>query len=70
MRDSTERPEGIIAGTVKLVGTSKELIEEEVSNLIENKYIYEQMSKAKNPYGEGNSSEKIVRILSNLYYKK
>lgn len=63
MRDTTERPEALDAGTVKLVGTDKDLIIKEVSELIENKDAYQEMSKAHNPYGDGKASNKIVNSL-------
>jgi UDP-N-acetylglucosamine 2-epimerase (non-hydrolysing) len=63
MRDTTERPEAVDAGTVKLVGTDKKLIVKEVSELIENKGAYQKMSKANNPYGDGKASEKIIQSL-------
>ncbi|GIW21793.1 MAG: UDP-N-acetylglucosamine 2-epimerase [Candidatus Sericytochromatia bacterium] len=66
MRDTTERPEAVIAGTVKLVGTNKDLIIKETLNLIENKNDYEKMSKAHNPYGDGKASERIINFLKNL----
>jgi len=61
MRDTTERPEAVEAGTVKLIGTNKEVIIEEVSKLLEDRIYYNSMSKASNPFGDGNSSEKIVK---------
>ena len=67
MRNTTERPEAVKAGTVKLVGTDKEKIYKEVNNLITNKNTYEQMSKAINPYGDGNASKRINEILKNIY---
>jgi len=63
MRDTTERPEAVEAGTVFLVGTEVEKIEKYVSNLIENNELYLSMSKAQNPYGDGNASKKIVDYL-------
>ncbi len=60
MRDTTERPEAIEAGTVKLVGTSFEKIVREVSLLIEDIDLYNSMSKAINPYGDGNACKRIV----------
>ena len=63
MRDKTERPEAVEAGTVKLVGTSKENIIKEVQILLSNTDEYQKMSKAHNPYGNGNSSEKILKEL-------
>jgi len=63
MRDTTERPEAIEAGTVKLVGTNKELIINETQKLIDDKIHYNNMSKAHNPYGDGKACEKIVEFL-------
>ncbi|MHB9143405.1 MAG: non-hydrolyzing UDP-N-acetylglucosamine 2-epimerase, partial [Paludibacter sp.] len=60
MRDTTERPEAVDAGTVFLVGTEVEKIEKYVSILIENNELYLSMSKAQNPYGDGNASKRIV----------
>lgn len=60
LRDTTERPEGIKAGTLKLVGTDEETIYNETKKLLTNKKEYEKMSKASNPYGDGHASEKIV----------
>ena len=60
MRDTTERPEALDAGTVKLVGTDYNLIISEVSRLIENEDYYNEISKVSNPYGEGNASQQIV----------
>ena len=63
MRDTTERPEALEAGTVKLVDTNKEKIIKEAQKLIDNKFEYEKMSKAHNPYGDGNASQKIIEFL-------
>jgi len=63
MRDTTERPEGIAAGTLKLVGVSEEVIYQNFSELLSNKGAYEKMSKASNPYGDGYTSERIADIL-------
>ena len=63
MRDTTERPEAIDAGTVKLVGTNPENIISEVTRLLEDKIGYEQMGKAHNPYGDGKACEKIINII-------
>lgn len=60
MRNTTERPEGVDAGTVKLVGTDKEMIVQEVSNLINSEDLYLKMSEASNPYGDGKASERVV----------
>lgn len=63
MRDTTERPEGVEAGTLKLVGTEEETIYAECKKLLTNKALYNSMSEAKNPYGEGNSSKIIADII-------
>lgn len=63
MRDTTERPEALEAGTVKLVGTSYERIVEEVSNLLDDHSYYDIMSKAVNPYGDGLACKRIVDAL-------
>jgi UDP-N-acetylglucosamine 2-epimerase (non-hydrolysing) len=65
LRDVTERPEGVEAGTLKLVGTETSLIVEEAKRLLENQSVYEQMAKASNPYGDGCAAEKIVQALLN-----
>lgn len=64
MRDTTERPEAVDAGTVKLVGTDRNKIISEVSRLLNDKAYYEKMSKATNPYGDGMACERIVNHLS------
>lgn len=63
MRDTTERPEGIKAGTLKLVGTNEETIYNEFSRLLSDQTEYDKMSKASNPYGDGHTSERIADIL-------
>ena len=63
MRDTTERPEALEAGTVKLVGTNHDLIVSEVSRLLEDGDYYNRMSKAVNPYGDGHACERIVNSL-------
>lgn len=65
MRDTTERPEGIKAGTLKLVGTNEETIYNNFKLLLENKDEYDKMSKASNPYGDGHTCERIADILIN-----
>jgi UDP-N-acetylglucosamine 2-epimerase (non-hydrolysing) len=65
LRDTTERPEGIEAGTLKLTGTEEEVIYKETKKLLSNKNIYEKMNKANNPYGNGTASKKIVEIITN-----
>lgn len=63
MRDTTERPEGIAAGTLKLVGTDEELIYKTFKQLLEDQNEYDKMSKASNPYGDGFASKRIADIL-------
>lgn len=63
MRNTTERPEALDAGTVKLVGTNHDLIVEEVSKLLENSEYYYKMSQAVNPYGDGKACGRIVDVL-------
>lgn len=65
MRDTTERPEGIKAGTLKLVGTEEESVYINFKNLIEDKELYNKMSNASNPYGDGFASKRIADILEN-----
>lgn len=64
MRDTTERPEGVEAGTLKLVGTSEDVIYREASRLLDDSQAYEDMSRASNPYGDGMASARIADILS------
>ena len=63
MRDTTERPEAVEAGTVKLVGSNRDNIIKEVQNLLNDSIEYQRMSRAHNPYGNGNASNNIVNIL-------
>ena len=65
MRDTTERPEGIAAGTLKLVGTQEEVIYQNFKLLLEDKTEYDKMSKASNPYGDGFACRRIADILEN-----
>lgn len=65
MRDTTERPEGIASGTLKLVGTDKEIIYKGFKRLLEDQNEYDKMSKANNPYGDGFASKRIANILCN-----
>ena len=68
MRDTTERPEGIDAGTLKLVGTDEEVIYKAFTKLLENREEYERMSHACNPYGDGHACERIADILEGKEY--
>lgn len=63
MRDTTERPEGIAAGTLKLVGTDEEVIYNNYKELLKNEEMYKKMSHANNPYGDGKACERIADIL-------
>ncbi len=63
MRDTTERPEGVDAGILKLVGTNEERIYQTFTNLLDNEHEYKAMSHAANPYGDGHASERIVEAL-------
>ncbi|WP_165249402.1 non-hydrolyzing UDP-N-acetylglucosamine 2-epimerase [Adlercreutzia sp. ZJ141] len=64
MRDTTERPEGVAAGTLRLVGRQEETIYSEFSYLLDNPSEYESMSHASNPYGDGHASEQIASVLA------
>ena len=64
MRDTTERPEGIQAGTLKLVGTNEETIYREFTRLLDDRQAYDQMAHAENPYGDGHACERIADILT------
>ena len=70
LRDTTERPEGIDAGTLKLVGTDEEVIYEETRKLLTDKEVYDAMSKASNPYGDGHASERIVDAIIEKFSNK
>lgn len=70
LRDTTERPEGIEAGTLKLVGTDEETIYKEAKKLLTDKEAYNKMSKASNPYGDGHASERIADAIIAKYSKK
>ena len=66
MRDTTERPEAVDAGTVKLVGTNTQRIISETNNLLDNKQAYEIMTKAHNPYGDGKACARIINFMKEL----
>jgi len=71
MRDTTERPEAVEAGTVRLVGTDKKIIIEETCRLLKDENYYRSVSKAHNPYGDGKASSRIVEIIKkDLEWKK
>lgn len=65
MRDTTERPEAVEAGTVKLVGTDEDLIVSETNKLLLNAELYKIMSEAHNPYGDGKACERIIKVVHN-----
>ncbi len=67
MRDTTERPEAVDAGTVKLIGTNQELIVETALNLIDENDLYSKMSKAHNPYGDGKASSRILKFIKSNF---
>ena len=66
LRDTTERPEGVEAGTLKIVGTESEKVKQEMEELLDNAAEYQRMSQAKNPYGDGKASERILDAIA--YY--
>jgi len=66
MRDTTERPEAVEAGTVVLVGTNSDKIVEEAQSLLDNTEMYQKMSMLHNPYGDGTACEKIVEFISKI----
>lgn len=66
MRDATERPEGVAAGTLKLVGTDEDVIYREFSRLLSDPDAYAEMSHASNPYGDGHASERIADVLAEI----
>ena len=69
LRNTTERPEGIDAGTLKLVGTDSEVIYNETIRLLTDKEEYDRMSKASNPYGDGHASERIADAIIEKFSK-
>ncbi len=68
MRDTTERPEGVEAGTLKLVGTQEETIYEWFTKLLDDEAEYEKMAHAANPYGDGHACERIADVLEGKEY--
>jgi UDP-N-acetylglucosamine 2-epimerase len=63
MRDTTERPEALTAGTARLVGTDTQTIVREASCLLDDDDAYQAMAQARNPYGDGNAAQQIVEII-------
>jgi UDP-N-acetylglucosamine 2-epimerase (non-hydrolysing) len=66
MRDNTERPEAVTAGTVKLIGTDEERVVSEVTTLLDDRDAYEAMANAVNPYGDGHAAERTVAAIRQL----
>lgn len=69
MRDTAERPEGVEAGTLKLVGTDEEVIYNNFKTLLKNEEAYNKMAQACNPYGDGHACERIADILEKGTYE-
>ena len=69
MRETTERPEAVEAGTAKLIGTNPQSIVEATAQLLENSDIYQQMATAINPFGDGQASSRIVQIAQDYLSK-
>ncbi len=69
LRETTERPEGVEAGTLKLVGTETSRIVQEATRLLDDPIAYTEMAKAANPYGDGHAAERIVEALMNASRK-
>lgn len=67
MRDTTERPEALVAGTAKLVGTDKDRITHEVGRLLDDQAVYQTMAEVHNPYGDGNAAQRIRTTLKTLH---
>lgn len=70
LRDTTERPEGVKAGTLKLVGTQVDKVRGEMLKLLEDKKEYDKMARAKNPYGDGHASDRIIAAIAYYFDKK
>ncbi|MFD1393167.1 non-hydrolyzing UDP-N-acetylglucosamine 2-epimerase [Lacticaseibacillus jixianensis] len=68
LRDTTERPEGVAAGTLKLVGTNPEAVKEWMNKLLSDKSTYDEMANAKNPYGDGNASRRILQAIAYAFH--
>ncbi|WP_068076569.1 non-hydrolyzing UDP-N-acetylglucosamine 2-epimerase [Novosphingobium lentum] len=68
MRETTERPEGVVAGTARLVGTDADRIVSEIFTLLDDKAAYSAMARAHNPFGDGQSARRIVELLANVEY--
>ncbi|QNQ80768.1 non-hydrolyzing UDP-N-acetylglucosamine 2-epimerase [Lactobacillus sp. PV034] len=69
LRDTTERPEGVKAGTLKLVGTQEDQVKQEMIRLLEDQSAYEEMANAKNPYGDGHAADRIMDAIAYYFAK-
>jgi len=70
LRDTTERPEGVTAGTLKLVGTNGEKVQQAMEALLDNQEEYNAMASAKNPYGDGHAAEYILKAINHRFQNK
>ena len=70
LRDTTERPEGVAAGTLKLVGTEVDKVRAEMIRLLEDEKAYTEMANAKNPYGDGKAADRIMDAIAYYFDKK
>lgn len=70
LRDTTERPEGVAAGTLKLVGTDHDQVKKEMLNLLDNKDNYQEMAEADNPYGDGHAADRILSAIKYHFGKR
>ena len=70
LRDTTERPEGVKAGTLRLVGTEVDKVRESMLELLENKDAYDKMANAKNPYGDGHAADRIMDDIAYYFSDK
>ena len=70
MRETTERPEGVAAGTARLVGTDEDRIVSEVFTLLDNSDAYAAMARAHNPFGDGHAAERIAEILQHALTRR
>lgn len=68
LRDQTERPEGVVAGTLRLVGTDTQTVYTTIKELFKDSSAYEKMAKADNPYGDGKASERIIEAIAHYYH--
>jgi UDP-N-acetylglucosamine 2-epimerase (non-hydrolysing) len=70
LRDTTERPEAVKAGTVKLIGTNRERVFKEAHELLSNQLEYHKMARAVNPYGDGKAAGRIVKVIIEFLYAR